>query len=105
MSMMTQLAQANDIVPILSTIIPPGKPEAHIGDFSVIDTLAAFNEWVRLFAIKNSFPLIDFAAAVRDQNGFLPRELSTDPVHVNDRGYLILAQVARPVIYEVVGVQ
>ncbi len=105
MSMMTQLAQANDIVPIVSTIIPSGKPEAHIGSFSVVDTLIAFNDWVRQFAAENDLPLIDFAAAIQDEKGFLPRECSVDPVHVNEKGYRILAEAARPVMYGAVGIR
>ncbi len=105
MLMMTQLAQANDIQPIVATIIPAGKPEAHIGDFGVVDTLGAFNNWVRTWSGETGTPLIDFAAAIADDDGFLPRECSTDPVHVNDKGYEILADAARPVIYEVIGVQ
>lgn len=103
MLMMTQLAQANDIQPIVATIIPAGKPEAHIGDFSVVDSLGEFNEWLRSWSQTTSTPLIDFAAAIADEEGFLPRDCSTDPVHVNDKGYEILAEAARPVIYEVIG--
>ncbi len=104
MTMMVQLAQANNIIPIVATIIPAGKPEAHIGDFSVVDSLRAFNEWVRQFAQEHNLPLIDFAAAIEDENGFLPRDCSTDPVHVNEKGYHILAKAARPVLYKVMGV-
>ncbi|HWR82559.1 MAG TPA: GDSL-type esterase/lipase family protein [Candidatus Deferrimicrobium sp.] len=104
MMMMVQLARGNDIVPIVSTIIPAGKPEAHIGDFSVVDSLASFNEWVRSFAVDNSVPIIDFAAAIQDEHGFLPRQYSTDPVHVNEAGYRLLAEAARPVIYQAIGI-
>ncbi|HUV30016.1 MAG TPA: GDSL-type esterase/lipase family protein [Acidobacteriota bacterium] len=103
MEMMTQLARANDITPVVSTIIPAGKPEAHIGDFSAADSLRAFNTWVRQYAEVNSLYLIDFAAAIEDDDGFLPRDCSTDPVHVNERGYTILAAAARPVIYRAAG--
>ncbi len=105
MTMMTQLAQANNIVPIMSTIIPAAKPEAHIGNFSIADTLTAFNNWIRQFAAENNLPVIDFAAAIQDDKGFLPRDCSVDPVHVNEKGYRILAEAARPVIYKVTGVQ
>jgi len=101
MTMMVQLAQANGITPIVSTIIPPGKPEAHIGDFSVIDTLKEFNQWVRDYAAENSLYMIDFAGAIGDENGFLPRDCSTDPVHVNDKGYDILSKAVAPVLDEV----
>ncbi|MFH1373857.1 MAG: GDSL-type esterase/lipase family protein [bacterium] len=105
MTMMTQLTQNNGIEPIVATIIPAGKPEAHIGDFSVADSLQAYNNWVRQLAAENNLRLIDFAAAIGDDEGFLPRDCSVDPVHVNEKGYQILADAARPVIYEAVGVQ
>ncbi len=105
MMMMVQLARANQIIPIVSTIIPSAKPEATIGDFSVIGTLNQFNDWVRQYAEENSLHMIDFAEAIGDENGFLPRDCSVDPVHVNDKGYLLLANAARAVIDKVLGAE
>jgi len=102
MTMMVGLARSAGIKPIVCTIIPAGKPEAHIGDFSVVNTLGEFNEWVRGFAAENELPLIDYAGAIADDSGFLPREYSTDPVHVNERGYEILAAAAKPVLGRIV---
>ncbi len=104
MTLMVETARAHDITPIVATIIPAGKPEAHIGEFSVVDSLASFNDWLREFAEQESLAIIDFAAAVQDDEGYLPRDCSSDPVHVNERGYLILSAAARSVIYDVVGV-
>ncbi len=104
MTMMTQLARANDIRPIVSTIIPAAKAEAHIGDFSVVDSLRKFNYWVRQYADEEGLLLIDFAGAIETEDGFLPRDCATDPVHVNDKGYRILAEAGRPVIYKAIGV-
>jgi len=105
MAMMSQLAIVNGIVPIISTIIPAAKAEAHIGNFQVADSLNKFNDWVRNFAKEKNYPLIDFAKAIGDEESFLPRDCSVDPVHVNDKGYEILTEAARPVVYEVVGVK
>jgi len=101
MIMMSEMANSHGIIPILATIIPAGKPEAHIGDFSVVDSLRGYNDWLRAYASDNSFPLIDFAKAIEDPQGFLPRECSADPVHVNEKGYGILAEAAKPVISSV----
>ncbi len=101
MSMMTQLAEANDIIPIVSTIIPAGKPEARIGDYSVADSLAQFNDWVRAFASEKSYHMIDFAAAIADDEGLLPRDCSVDPVHLNEKGYQIVSDAVRPVLQKV----
>lgn len=101
MTMMTDLADHHDIIPIVATIIPAGKSEARIGNFSIVDSLASFNDWARRFAAENDYPLVDFAAAIGDENGFLPRDCSVDPVHLNDKGYLILEDALRPVLQEV----
>jgi lysophospholipase L1-like esterase len=104
MTMMVDLARLHRITPIVCTIIPAGKPEAKIGDFSVADTLQAFNRWVRQYAKDNDIALIDYATAIQDENGFLPRDCSVDPVHVNDKGYEILTGAARPVLDSVMAV-
>lgn len=105
MTMMVDMAQSKGITPIVSTIIPAGKPEAHIGDFDVAGTLNEFNDWVRQYTKDNSLNIIDFAEAIGNEDGYLPRDCSTDPVHVNDKGYLILSNAARPVIEHVLGRQ
>lgn len=105
MSMITSLAESHGVTPVVTTIIPSGKPEARIGDFSVVDSLASFNIWVREFAAEHDYPLVDFAQTIEDENGFLPRDCSVDPVHLNDKGYLILEDALRPVLTEVMGSQ
>lgn len=104
MMMMCQLAEANNITPVPATIIPAGKPEAHIGDFSVVDTLRMFNDWLRQYAAEHKYPIMDFAKAIEDEHGFLPRERSVDPVHLNEKGYEILNATARPVLHQVLGI-
>ncbi len=98
MTMMVELSRAKSIEPIVCTIIPAGKPEAHIGDFSVRDSLNNFNEWAREYAKENNLLLIDFAKGIGDENGDLPRALATDPVHVNEKGYEVLSRIAQPII-------
>jgi hypothetical protein len=104
MTMMVQLSKANGIIPVISTVIPVGRPEARIGDFSVADSLSKFNDWVRRYAQEDSVPMIDYAAAIQDQHGFLPRQCSVDAVHLNDKGYEIISAAARPVVYRVMGI-
>jgi len=101
MEMMVQLAQANGIKPIVTTMIPSARPAATIGEFSVIDAIREFNDWVREYTRSNNLPLIDYALAIQNEDGFLPRDCSIDPVHINGKGYDILAEAARPVIHRV----
>jgi len=104
MQMMVQLARDNGITPIVATIIPAGRAGARIGDFSVTDSLANFNNWVREYSRANGLALIDYAMAIQDDNGFLPQNCSIDPVHVNEIGYEIIARAARPIIYNILGI-
>jgi len=105
LDMMVGLARAYDIIPITTTIIPSAKPAAHIGDFSVIDSLKSYNEWVREYSVKNNLGIIDYATAIQDENGFLPRKYAKDPVHINEEGYKVLSNTARPIIYDIIGVK
>jgi len=104
-AMMVNMARNVGITPIITTVIPAGKPAAHIGDFNVADSLVAFNGWVREYAAQNSVVLIDYAKAIQDENGFLPHDCSIDPVHINDKGYDIIAEAAKPVVYGVAGIR
>jgi len=105
MQMLVQLAQENNIIPIVCTIIPPGKPSAHIGELNVIDSLRSFNTWLKEFAAMNSINIVDLAAEIQDQDGCPPRSLSKDPIHLNEEGYKVISDAARPKINEILGVE
>ena len=105
LEMMVQLSEANQIIPIVCTIIPAGKASAHIGDYSVVDSIQEFNQWVREYAEEKSIPMIDYAAAIQDDNGFLPRKYSKDAVHLNENGYEVISNAARPIIHQVLAVE
>ncbi len=98
MTMMSDMAHHSGVVPIVATIIPAGKPEARIGDFSVADSLQQFNDWVRDFASERGYPLVDFASAIQTEEGYLPFDCSVDPVHLNQKGYDVLEVVLRSVL-------
>ncbi|HEQ98423.1 MAG TPA: hypothetical protein ENO22_03670 [candidate division Zixibacteria bacterium] len=104
LDMMVQLSNANQVIPIVCTIIPAGKPAARIGDYSVVDSIREFNQWVRGYADEKSIPIIDYAAAIEDDNGFLPRKYSMDAVHLNQAGYEIISNAARPRILRILGI-
>jgi len=100
MQMMIQLAQGSDILPIVATMVPAARPAATIGEFSVADGIADFNQWAREYSSENDLAFIDYAKAIQTDQGFLPRDCSVDPVHVNDKGYDLMAEAARPVIHK-----
>jgi hypothetical protein len=101
--MMVEAARRDSIKPVLCTVIPAAKPSAHIRDYSIKDSLADFNTWIRDYAESNSLPLIDYAESISDENGFLPRKYAKDPVHLNETGYELVSGIAKPVVYEQLG--
>lgn len=103
--MMVDLAQTEDIIPIVATMVPAARPASTVGDFSVVDGINEYNAWVRELASTRNIPMIDHAVAIETEDGFLPRDCSIDPVHVNEKGYQIMADAARPVIHEVLGLK
>jgi lysophospholipase L1-like esterase len=103
MQMLIQLSQANNITPIVSTIIPPGKPSARIGDLNVLDSIQSFNNWLRKYSAEELIAILDLARAVEDKRGFLPREYSKDPIHLNESGYTVISDYARPQFNRLLG--
>jgi acyl-CoA thioesterase I len=100
LQIMVQTAKAAGIIPIITTVIPVGKPAARIGDYSVVDSIKTYNEWVRGYAAANSLYLIDYAKAIETADGFMPQECTTDAIHLTDKGYQIISEAARPVIHK-----
>jgi hypothetical protein len=103
LQVMVQTAQAAGIIPIVTTVIPVGKPAARIGDYSAIDSLKAYNDWVRQYAQANSLYLIDYAKAIEGDDGFMPQECTDDAIHLTDKGYDLISNAARPVIKKALG--
>ena len=98
MAMMAQLATANWIEPILATVIPVSSDHPEKGE--MMDKLARMNEGIRGLCEKSGYRLIDFAAALSDEDGFLRSELALDELHPNEAGYEVMTKAARPVLEE-----
>ncbi len=92
---LTDLARANNIAPILTTVIPPVDDfeiEDH-PDYMLSDSVAAFNVWLRDYCESSELACADAASALTDDHGYLKREFSTSPVDINEAGYARIAEV------------
>ncbi len=88
---LAELCRFNQVEPILTTVIPVRKNRDVFNSdafepYSVSDSLAKFNSWLRDFCVQNGYRLADFNRALADSNGFLPGELSIDNTHLNEAG-------------------
>jgi len=87
---MVDIAQANDIVVILTSILPAAKfswrPEV-----DPADQVIAMNQWLKTYAQNNGCIYVDYFSAMVDNDGKgMRRELTNDAVHPNKAGYNIM---------------
>jgi len=94
---MTELAQANGIRVVLSSVLPvfdyPWKP-----GLEPAPKIVALNAWIRDYAAGHRAIYLDYYTAVADERGGMRSNLSTDGVHPNEAGYRVMAPLAERAI-------
>jgi len=76
---------------VLATVVPVTRERSQTRK-GQIETIRAFNDWIREYAAQERIALLDLEAALRTNavNRFLKDELSTDGSHLNRNAYDIL---------------
>lgn len=96
---MAELARANGIEVVLSSILPasdyPWRPGLEPGP-----KIVAINEWMKEYAEENDMVYLDYHSAMADEKLGLPPELARDGVHPTEEGYRIMARLAEQAIQE-----
>src|SRR5690606_33450394 len=86
---MAELARANGIRVVLSSILPasdyPWRPGLEPGP-----KIVRINEWMRDYARENGFVFLDYHSAMVDDALGLPPELAYDGVHPTEEGYRVM---------------
>lgn len=94
---MAELARANDIKVILSSILPvysyPWSPK-----IKAVERIAEVNQWMQAYAEANGFVYLDYFPALADEQQGLKQEYSGDGVHPNDLGY----ETMEPLVLEAI---
>jgi lysophospholipase L1-like esterase len=101
---MTELARANGIRVVLSSLLPVSDYE--VRDNKPIiqtvrrppDQIIALNNWMKDYATKNHDTYLDYFSAMVDEKGFLKDELSNDGLHPNPKGYAVMNPLAESAI-------
>lgn len=99
---MAELAQANGIKVILSSVLPVGEYPWRKEIKDVPDKIDALNAGIRAYAKKNKFTYIDYYAMMHDENRALISSYSKDGVHPTAEGYEVMEKVAKPIIDKVI---
>ena len=102
---MADLAKANGIRVIFSSILPVSEYHVRPGDTAPPQTtrrpmarITALNAWMKEYAAANGHVYLDYVAAMTDAKGLLRAELSEDNLHPNAAGYAIMAPLAEAAI-------
>ena len=99
---MAELARANGIRVVLSSVLPaydypwrPGKQP--------VEKIAALNAWLKGYAAAKQIIYLDYFTAMQDERHGLPEKLSKDGVHPNPAGYAIMQPMAEQAIAAALG--
>jgi lysophospholipase L1-like esterase len=94
---MTELAKANNIKVLLSSVLPafdyPWKP-----GMEPAPKIVKLNEMIKKYADANGIVYLDYFSAMVDERNGLKKELSGDGVHPNLAGYKIMEPLAEAAI-------
>jgi len=102
---MAQLATANDIKVVLSSVLPVSDTVRRDDGEFFIQTrsrppakILAMNEWLKSFAERNGYTYLDYYTALVDQNGSVKDGLTFDGLHPNAKGYAVMTPLAEEAI-------
>ncbi len=102
---MAELARANGIRVVFSSILPTSAYHVRPGDTNPPQTtrrpmarITALNAWMKDYAAKNGHVYLDYFSAMTDASGLFRTELSEDDLHPNAAGYAIMAPLAEAAI-------
>jgi lysophospholipase L1-like esterase len=94
---MTELAKANNIKVVLSSVLPasdyPWKP-----GLQPAEKIASLNAMIKSYADENGIVYIDYFSSMADERKGLKKELSGDGVHPNDAGYKVMEPLVETAI-------
>ncbi|MBR9854709.1 MAG: acylhydrolase [Algicola sp.] len=97
---MVELAQANQIKPIVCSVLPafdyPWSP-----GLSPNIKIPKLNSMLKTMAQEKNVIYLDYFSKMADDRNGLPSELTTDEVHVTKAGYKVMEEMVKEAINEV----
>lgn len=91
---MAELARLHKIEPVLTTVIPPRQGVVSLGTYSIMDSLAVYNDWIRRITRDRNYACLDLDSLLADDKGFLPLNLSSGDIDPNEAGYRRISHAA-----------
>jgi len=96
---MTELAHANGIRVVLSSVLPAYDYPWRSG-LQPAPKIVALNAWMKSYAARVGAVYLDYHSAMADERQGLRSDLTRDGVHPTEAGYLMMAPLAEKAIEE-----
>jgi lysophospholipase L1-like esterase len=100
---MAQLAQANAIRVVLSSLLPVCDYIQPQTARRPPDKIVALNAWIKDYCARNGHVYLDYYSAMLDENNMLRKELTLDGLHPNSAGYEVMSPLAARAIEKAIG--
>lgn len=98
---MAELAKANGIKVILSSVTPAGEYPWRKEIKNVPEKIKTLNAAIKAYAKEKKFAYIDYFELMHDENDALISSYGTDGVHPTAEGYAVMEEIAKKVIDKV----
>jgi lysophospholipase L1-like esterase len=102
---MAELATANGIKVVLSSVIPVSDTvRRENGEFYIQtksrppEKIRAMNEWLKSYAARSGYTYLDYYSAMADEQGFVRDGITFDGLHPNKQGYALMNPLAEAAI-------
>jgi lysophospholipase L1-like esterase len=95
---MSELAKANGIKVILSSVTPAGEYPWRKEIQDVPKKIQSLNAKIKAYATANKFAYVDYYGSMHDENHAMIKSYGTDGVHPNAQGYEVMEKLAKEVI-------
>lgn len=95
---MVELAKANGIRVVLSSVMPVSDDFQVWTDRRPLDKIIELNAWLKAYAAKNGFVYLDYYSAMLDGRKMFKHELTYDGLHPNAAGYDVMGPLAEKAI-------
>jgi lysophospholipase L1-like esterase len=104
---LSDIARANGIVPILTTVVPVGPDfESEIEEpYNVQDSLNVYNRWLRPYCHDNNIPLVDFAEILGDSMGYLSKQNAAGQILLSPAGYEKISKATEMILGALPGIK
>jgi lysophospholipase L1-like esterase len=96
---MTEIAKANGIRVVLSSVLPAYDFPWHRG-LEPAPKVVSLNRWLKCYAEQAGAVYLDYYSKMVDGRGGLAPDMASDGVHPTEKGYRIMAPLAEAAIEE-----